>query len=195
VGCGVGNFILPLLKEREDAGVGGQLLACDFSPTAIELLRKDTRYKEPNINAFVCNIISDDIKLDSFPSVNAIALVFVLSAIPPEHHLLVFKKLYTLLDPDGVLLFRDYADDDAAQLRFKPDRHLGGRLWVRQDGTLTYYFTIKEIIEHSEQAGFLIKEIKIIERETVNHELQISLDRKFIQAKLAIRNTDCKQGC
>jgi methyltransferase-like protein 6 len=187
VGCGVGNFILPLLQEREEEGTEGQLFACDFSATAIDLLKKDPRYKEPAINAFVCNIASDDIHINPTPLINAIALVFVLSAIPPECHLDVFRKLSALLSSDGVLLFRDYADDDAAQQRFKSDRYMGGRLWVRQDGTLAYYFTIEEISNLAEQAGFSVKEIKIVERETVNRELQLSLDRKFIQAKLLIK--------
>lgn len=184
VGCGVGNFILPLSQEREEEG---QLFACDFSSTAIDLLKKDPRYREPAVNAFVCDIISEEINLNPITSVDAIALVFVLSAIPPEHHLAVFKKLAALLSFNGVLFFRDYADDDAAQQRFKPDRHLGDRLWVRQDGTLAYYFTLKELGDLADQAGLSVKEVKIVERETVNRDLQISLDRKFIQAKLVVK--------
>ena len=189
------EFYLTPFKGKGGNGSGGdQVFACDFSSTAVELLKIDVRYKEPAINAFVCNIVSDEIKLSSTPAVDAIAMVFVLSSIPPEYHLVVFKKLFTLLAPDGVLLLRDYADDDAAQQRFKSDRHLGGRLWVRQDGTLAYYFTMQEIVELSEAAGFSVSEVKIVERETVNRELQISLERKFIQAKL-IKNINCMQGC
>lgn len=38
VGCGVGNFVLPLLEERVASSEALSVWACDFSPKAIELL-------------------------------------------------------------------------------------------------------------------------------------------------------------
>ena len=54
VGCGVGNFIFPLIEE-----VGMFIYACDFSPRAIEFVKKDPRYHEDRVKAFTCDITQD----------------------------------------------------------------------------------------------------------------------------------------
>ena len=188
IGCGVGNFILPLLEDRKeargDAWEDDRLYACDVAPTAIELLRADPRYQEPQLTAFVNNICQEDVALDV--TVDCVALIFVLSAIPPESHDVVFTRIRKMLKPGGLLLFRDYAEDDAAQRRFKPDRYLGGKLWVRQDGTFAYYFAIEELIALAARHGLLPVDIQLKERETVNEKKGIALERKFIQAKFQL---------
>lgn len=186
IGCGVGNFILPILELRQAMNDNQEFnfYACDLAPKAIELLKADSRYQESRISAFVNDVCSQDISLST--TVEAIALIFVLSAIPPEQHDTVFARIVKALSPGGILFFRDYAEDDAAQFRFKPDRHLGGKLWVRQDGTFAYYFSLAELSELAVRHNLRILEMKIVERDTVNEKKKVSLERKFIQAKFIL---------
>lgn len=55
VGCGVGNFLFPLLEENACLFVYG----CDFSPRAVQLVRNDPRYNEERVKAFVSDITKD----------------------------------------------------------------------------------------------------------------------------------------
>ena len=44
-------------------------------------------------------------------------MVFVLSAISPDNHLLVLKKVYKIMNKNSALYFRDYGKYDLAQIR------------------------------------------------------------------------------
>ncbi len=136
VGCGVGNFALPLLQEQKDLK---RLYACDFSERAIEILTADPRYDPKRCTAFVADITMD---LSSIPdeSLDVITSIFVFSALPPEKFDLAVANVLSKLKPSALWLFRDYAVNDAAQLRFKDDRKISDKLYVRQDGTLSYFF-------------------------------------------------------
>ena len=52
----------------------------------------------------------------------------------------VVRKLVETLKPGGKLLVRDYGRYDEAQLRFGSNNKLADNYYVRQDGTLSYYF-------------------------------------------------------
>lgn len=59
---------------------------CDFSPSAIEILKNSPEYDEKKCKAFVCDIT--DLNNIEFPiqknSIDIIVMIFVLSAIKPE---------------------------------------------------------------------------------------------------------------
>lgn len=55
VGCGVGNFVFPLLEENP----GLYIFACDFSPRAVEFVKNDSRFQGDRMNAFTCDITQD----------------------------------------------------------------------------------------------------------------------------------------
>jgi len=84
----------------------------------------------------------------SIPPVDAILLIFVLSAIGPTHHQSVLTKIFNALKPGGYLLFRDYGAGDLAGQRFAVRGDVGAvhsqtlsdRWFVRQDGTQAYFF-------------------------------------------------------
>lgn len=114
-GCGVGNGFYPLYREYL-----GRLRvhACDFSPRAVDFVKQNELYNTEKINANVCDLVNDP----SLPFPENTAhfglFLFVLSAISPENHASVAKKLYDQMSPEGGLLyFRDYGRYDLAQLR------------------------------------------------------------------------------
>lgn len=55
VGCGVGNFLFPLLEEN----AGLFMYGIDFSPRAIQLVKSDSRYDENRMKVFVSDITED----------------------------------------------------------------------------------------------------------------------------------------
>jgi methyltransferase-like protein 6 len=205
IGCGVGNFLLPLIdafgKCHEEQQSGRmekpdnveqpmhmpEIYGCDIAPRAIELLQADPRYQAAvsHIQTAVWNVTDG---LASFPfggdaKFDLVVMVFVLSAIAPELHGCVFSTVNSLLSDGGLFFLRDYAADDAAQARFAEDRRLGDRFYVRQDGTFAYYFGADELQKLATDNQFMVEEVKLVQRETVNHKLDVHLDRRFVQCK------------
>lgn len=87
VGCGVGNFVFPLIKS----GYNFFFLACDFSPIAVDLLKTNPLYDESKCKAFVADITNESVflgeieKMNFLGKIDLISLVFVLSAISPDN--------------------------------------------------------------------------------------------------------------
>jgi len=132
VGCGVGNFVFPLLEIEARL----YIYACDFSPRAVEFVQKDSRYDSLRMKAFVCDITKDRILSEiSENSVDVASLIFVLSAIHPDKFVEALVNIRSVLKSDGVLVFRDYGLHDMAQIRFGRGNKLGENFYVRQDGT------------------------------------------------------------
>lgn len=200
IGCGVGNFALPLLEEQNTLE---KLYACDFSEKAIEILKSDERHSPERCVAFVSDITQENSLLTSIPpkTIDVITSIFVFSAIPPEKFTLAIANLKSVLRPGGLWLFRDYAVNDAAQLRFKDDRKLTEKLFVRQDGTLSYFFdkgtkpahrlflmvSIDELIELAIKHGFEVLECDYFLSKTTNVKKEIDVDRTFVQAKFRLK--------
>lgn len=94
IGCGVGNFIFPLIEAKSHFFI----YACDFSPVAIDLVRKHPTYDEKLCKAFVADITDPD--FDSVWSevsstqVKIITLIFVLSAISPSKMNQAIKNVF-----------------------------------------------------------------------------------------------------
>lgn len=88
------------------------------------------------------------------------------------------------------MLFRDYSVQDAAQLRFKADRRIQDNLFVRQDGTLSYFFTEEELVQLFDECGFKKIECKTVFRRTVNVKEDIDTERRFIQGKWQLKTWD-----
>ncbi|KAL8270178.1 hypothetical protein Esti_005905 [Eimeria stiedai] len=78
-----------------------------------------------------------------------VLLIFVLSAMHPQHHGVIARRCAELLKPGGVIFFRDYGRFDMAQLRFAEQRKpkIEQNLYARYDGTLAYYFLKGEVEE------------------------------------------------
>lgn len=132
IGCGVGNFLYPLLKS----GFQGFALACDLSSKAIELVKANEDYDADRINAFASDVTSEDFCDNLISnSIDYVTLIFVLSAIHPDKHVNVVKNIYRVLKPGGIVYLRDYGLHDMTQLRFQPGHKISTNFYMRQDGT------------------------------------------------------------
>jgi methyltransferase-like protein 6 len=93
IGCGVGNFLFPLLKINEKLVI----YACDFAAKAIELLKTSDDYKENEKRCFpfVCDLVKDDLneKLCNI-QVDIVTLIFLLSALHPKDFDIAIKNIY-----------------------------------------------------------------------------------------------------
>ncbi|GCC38445.1 tRNA N(3)-cytidine methyltransferase METTL2 [Chiloscyllium punctatum] len=182
VGCGVGNTVFPILQTNNDPGLF--VYCCDFSSTAVELVKLNSCYDHSRCLVFVHDLC--DMQA-TYPmpneSLDIIILIFVLSAIHPDKMQAVVKRLSQLLKPGGMILFRDYGRYDMAQLRFKKGRCLSENFYVRGDGTRVYFFTQDELDELFTSAN-LKKVQNIVDRRLqVNRGKQLTMYRVWIQCK------------
>eukprot|EP00158_Paraphelidium_tribonemae_P004111 Partr_v1_DN26581_c2_g1_i2_m3350 putative Methyltransferase like len=141
VGCGAGNSVFPILEAHEDGKRDIMVYACDFSPNAVNIVKSSPAYDAHRCTAFVYDLTSADIPPElEVNSIDVIVMVFVLSAIQPTLQTGVFERMFRLLRPGGLLLFRDYGRFDMTQLRFKPHRRISDNFYARGDGTQVYFF-------------------------------------------------------
>uniref|UniRef100_A0A673X0J9 tRNA N(3)-cytidine methyltransferase n=1 Tax=Salmo trutta TaxID=8032 RepID=A0A673X0J9_SALTR len=174
-GCGVGNFIFPLLEEDLNIFV----YACDFSPRAVEFVKEHSLYcTEGNVPV---------------GSVDVATLIFVLSAIHPDKMQQALDNIYRVLKPGGIILFRDYGLYDHAMMRFKAGNKLGENFYVRQDGTSKSELSVSELLaDLFRVVGFESVTNEYVLRETVNKKEGLCVPRVFLQSKF--RRPDQLQG-
>lgn len=186
VGCGVGNLVYPALERNATL----RMFACDFSKQAITFVKTHQNYADLSQSGRIQAFVSDITSETPFPligpeSLDFITCVFVLSAIPPERHALVFRHFLALLKPGGCICFRDYAVGDLAQLRFQQAKEipkLEDYLYVRQDGTMSYFFSAAYMLELvNTSGGFKVDSLGIVERRTTNMKRGIDKARYFLQ--------------
>ncbi|XP_021037693.1 methyltransferase-like protein 6 isoform X2 [Mus caroli] len=179
-GCGVGNCLFPLLEEDLNLFA----YACDFSPRAVDYVKQHPLYNAERCKVFQCDLTRDNL-LDHVPpeSVDAVTLIFVLSAVHPEKMRLVLLNVYKVLKPGRSVLFRDYGLNDHAMLRFKAGSKLGENFYVRQDGTRSYFFTDEFLAQLFVDAGYEEVVNEYVFRETVNKKEGLCVPRVFLQSK------------
>lgn len=182
VGCGVGNTVFPILKTNNDPGLF--VSCCDFSRTAVELVKSNPEYDPERCFAFVHD--TSDVAA-SYPvpdgSLDVVVLIFVLSALHPDKMQASISRLARLLRPGGVMLLRDYGRYDMAQLRFKKGRCLSENFYVRGDGTRVYFFTQDELHDMFTEAGLEKVQNLVDRRLQVNRGKQLTMYRVWIQCK------------
>jgi len=90
-----------------------------------------------------------------------------------------------VMNPNSIVCFRDYGIYDAAQLKFSSAKNhkLEENLYIRQDGTMSYFFSIEYLKTLFESEGFKTISTEFIQRETTNQAKHLSVDRLFLQAK------------
>ena len=154
-----------------------------------QTIREERRLMLNKLHESYC-IIPD--RIQNGNSLHAILCTFVLSAIHPQDHYQTFLSMYKLLQPNGILCFRDYGLYDLAQLRYHQQQsssesssesmsRLGPNWYVREgDGTFTYFFSIEEITSVVTSIGFRILNLRYATVENKNRKKGITLRRVFI---------------
>ncbi|KAJ9354829.1 hypothetical protein DTO027B9_4545 [Paecilomyces variotii] len=149
VGAGAGNTAFPLLVNNENEEL--MVHACDFSSTAVKVMRESEHYNPKNMTADVWDVTAQG--EGSLPpgltegSVDLVVLIFIFSALAPDQWNQALHNIYRVLKPDGEVLFRDYGRGDLAQVRFKKGRYMAENFYVRGDGTRVYFFDKQELAD------------------------------------------------
>lgn len=186
LGCGAGNTVFPIWRERRDDPTLEHLYACDFSSKAVELVRSFREFVPAKMTAFVHDLSTDDgfdASVIAPGSIDAAVAIFVLSALRPERLAVAFRKIFDILRPGGLLLFRDYGRYDLTQLRLKADRLIDDDFYFRGDGTTVYFFTPERLRELAQAAGFVVLEARHDRRLITNRFRRLKMHRNWVQAK------------
>uniref|UniRef100_A0A3Q3EHH5 tRNA N(3)-cytidine methyltransferase n=1 Tax=Labrus bergylta TaxID=56723 RepID=A0A3Q3EHH5_9LABR len=164
-----------------DAGLF--VYCCDFSSTAVELVKTNPEYDPGRCLAFVHDL--SDVEAN-YPvpdgALDVIVLIFVLSALHPSKMQASITRLVRLLKPGGVMLLRDYGRYDMAQL-LRPQKVSSENFYVRGDGTRVYFFTQDELHEMFTEAGLEKVQNLVDRRLQVNRGKQLTMYRVWIQCK------------
>ncbi|KAF8933738.1 S-adenosyl-L-methionine-dependent methyltransferase [Dissophora ornata] len=181
IGCGAGNTMFPMLIESKNPKLF--VYACDFSSTAVDVVKNNVEYDPKRGKAFVWDLAGDDIPPEVEPeSMDVLVLIFVLSALHPDRWEQAMNNLYKLLKPGGLIVFRDYGRYDMAQLRFKKNRLLSDNFYVRGDGTRVYFFDSDEIVKLF-GSKFTIEQNAVDRRLIVNRLRKVKMYRVWLQGK------------
>ena len=144
IGAGAGNTAFPVLAANKNPNL--KIHACDFSKTAVEVMRNHEGYDPKYIQADVWDVASDSLPpgLEE-GSVDVAVLIFIFSALSPREWVRAVRNVHRVLKPGGQVCFRDYGRGDLAQVRFRKGRYLEENFYIRGDGTRVYFFDRDEL--------------------------------------------------
>lgn len=192
VGAGAGNTAFPVLANNKNPHL--KIHACDFSKTAVDVMRKNGAYDMTFMQAEVWDVAGEDLPpgLEE-GSVDVVVMIFVFSALSPREWDRAVRNMHRLLKPDGLVCFRDYGRGDLAQVRFRKGRYLEENFYIRGDGTRVYFFDRDELAdiwsgeryaEHDTDAPrFEIEKLGVDRRLLVNRKDQIKMYRCWLQGR------------
>ncbi|KAL8159609.1 hypothetical protein V2J09_001146 [Rumex salicifolius] len=115
--------------------------------------------------------------------VDFITLVFTLSAIPLQRMPMAIKECFSVLKRGGMLFFRDYGLYDMTMLRFQPEKRVGFREYVRNDGTRSYFFSLDAVRDLFLGAGFIELELDYCCIKSVNRQKGKCMRRVWVHGK------------
>ncbi|XP_073315487.1 uncharacterized protein [Primulina huaijiensis] len=163
VGCGAGNTVFPLLATYPDIFVH----ACDFSPRAVDLVKRHRDFTEARVNAFVCDLTIDDLFQHISPSsVDIVTMIFVLSAVSPEKMPTVVQNIKNVLKERFI----------------GNEQKISENFYVRGDGTRAFYFSVEFLENLFKESGFNMKERVLCCKQVENRSREIVMNRRWVQA-------------
>lgn len=149
IGAGAGNTAFPILARNRNPHL--RIHACDFSKTAVDVMRKDEAYDTKHMQADVWDVAGtgDEAAPPGLgpASVDVAILVFIFSALSPSQWKQAVDNVARLVKPGGTVCFRDYGRGDLAQVRFRKGRYLEENFYIRGDGTRVYFFEKDELVK------------------------------------------------
>ena len=186
-GCGVANLAFPLLEVNPNL----QLYMFDFASSAVKLVQESDQYDPDRCHVFQWDFCTSPLNLLAeheraglqHEQTDFLLLVFALSAVPPDKQITGLKHLFQLLKPGGRLLFRDYATGDMAQSRFSKKNRIEDNYFVRQDNTLSYFFSEERVRQVMTLVGFQEVYVRRVERVIKNRKEDLEMHRVFLQAE------------
>ncbi|OAA52050.1 hypothetical protein NOR_00643 [Metarhizium rileyi] len=194
IGAGAGNTAFPVLANNQNPKL--KIHACDFSKTAVEVMRNHEAYDTNLIQADVWDVAGD-----SFPpdveegSVDVAVMVFIFSALSPKEWAPAVRNVHKVLKPGGLVCFRDYGRGDLAQVRFRKGRYLEENFYIRGDGTRVYFFDQDELAkiwsgeafandpDHADMPKFEIENLGVDRRLLVNRAEKLKMYRCWLQGR------------
>lgn len=199
LGCGVGNSAFPLLRANLDL----EIIAVDCSATAVAALTRNPEFDPRRCKAFCADLGSLDAPLSESnigeangiadQTIDAVTGVFFFSALDASGFTRVVNECARVLKPGGVVLFRDYAEDDVKNndndahsrtgaLAFQPGEKIDDATYVRGDGTLAIFTDEETVAKKFQSAGFRGK-CRRVTHVVTNRKLGVSLERHFVQGR------------
>ena len=111
-------------------------------------------------------------------------MMFCLSAVDPAKHQRAISNVARVMRKGGVLWFRDYAEADHAQLRFKRENRIDHKFYMRGDGTRSYFFGLNEIDKLMSSCGLVpVGDTKVIERVVNNRKKGEMMHRAWVHGR------------
>ncbi|KAI5172755.1 tRNA N(3)-methylcytidine methyltransferase METTL2 [Nematocida sp. LUAm3] len=171
VGCGTGSTLSQISPKNQIFGI-------DCSITAINIIKnREIFQNNPNFSVHS----ADSNTPFPYKNMDHILLIFTLSAIHPSSHKNVILKIKDSLNQGGTLLFRDYAEMDLTQIRFKPHQILQKNLYKRGEGTYAYFFTKNYLEDLLKSCGFQVTSCIEDKRLLINRKKHLEMPRNWLQ--------------
>jgi hypothetical protein len=158
-------------------------IATDYSSAALEILRHNRKYDSRRIAVHRWDVTQpSDPAIIGGNCIDAVLMIFALSAVHPSNHMSAMLNLYLSLPIGSFVLFRDYGVHDMTMYRHSI-RH-NQNLFERSDGTLSYYFDLDSFISLAQEAGFSVVENKYATIINRNRKTRVEMRRVFVHAVL-----------
>lgn len=194
IGAGAGNTAFPVLANNKNPKL--KIHACDFSKTAVDVMRKHEGYDAKYIQADVWDVAGEDLPpgLEE-GSVDVAILIFIFSALSPKEWATAVRNVHRVLKPGGLVCFRDYGRGDLAQVRFRKGRYLEENFYIRGDGTRVYFFDKDELAgiwsgetdiglgADEDRPKFEVEDLGIDRRLLVNRKEEKKMYRCWLQGR------------
>ncbi|KAG6033084.1 hypothetical protein E4U41_007031 [Claviceps citrina] len=195
IGAGAGNSAFPVLANNKNPHL--KIHACDFSKTAVEVMRTHEAYDTRYMQADVWDVAGDCLPPDvEEGSVDVAIMVFIFSALSPTEWAQAVGNVHRVLKPGGLVCFRDYGRGDLAQVRFRKGRYLEENFYIRGDGTRVYFFdkdelaaiwtgngTVGDDAADAERPEFEVENLGVDRRLLVNRAEKLKMYRCWLQGR------------